>query len=282
MKLKLFKKKIKLKIITIKFKDIFYLFKVIMKIISWNVNGIRAVERKNALNWLKEKNIDIICLQETKALEEQVSAELKNFNGYDSVWHQGIPGYSGTVIYFNQKILNKKNQFKEVIFHEEGRMVEIELEKFVLLNIYFPNGGFKVKKGEQLTYKLNFYDKLIDYINSIGKDIIICGDFNIAHTKIDLARPQKNEESIGFLPVERKKFTKLIDNNYIDVFRYFYPEVKDEYTWWSYKTRARERNVGWRLDYFVVSPSLISKVKNIKHRQEISGSDHCPVFLEIF
>ena len=255
-----------------------------MKILSWNVNGLRAVAKKGFLDWFQQEQADIVCLQEVKAVENQVDIILSRPQGYYSVWHQGNPGYAGVLTYSKRKLLNAKNTFDESCFYEDGRMIETEFDDFILLNIYFPNGGAKVHKGEQLTYKLNFYKKLQIYLEEIKrrqKNIIICGDFNIAHTEIDIARPEENKDSIGFLPIERETFSQFLDSGFIDVFRYFNKEKKDSYTWWSYRTRARERNIGWRIDYFLVSPNLISKVKKIEHQTHIIGSDHCPLVLEI-
>ncbi len=256
-----------------------------MKILSWNVNGIRAVTKKGFWDWLLRENADVICLQETKALKEQVSNDIQCPPNYYAIWHTGKPGYAGTLIYSREKPISEKNIFEEIpYFHEDGRVVEVKFLNFTLLNIYFPNGGTRADGREMLSYKLKFYEYFLGYINDLrekGKSIIICGDFNICHTEVDIARPKENENSIGFLPIERKKISEIINNGYIDVFRYLNPGKKDSYTWWSYRAGARPRNVGWRIDYFFITSDLICKVEKIEHQTEIMGSDHCPLCLEI-
>ncbi|RKW23923.1 exodeoxyribonuclease III [Candidatus Gracilibacteria bacterium] len=261
-----------------------------MKIISWNVNGIRAIAKKGFTEFVYRENPDILCLQEAKAFESQFLKEIGELEGYNYVWHSGTrAGYAGTAIFFKKeiKIISTKNQFDEINhFHDDGRITEIIFEKdgkqIVLINGYFPNGGTRADGTEMLTYKLEFYDKLINYINSLvkeKKEVIITGDFNICHTEIDIARPKENENSIGFLPIERKKITELLENGYIDTFRYFYPEKVNVYSWWSYRGGARPRNVGWRLDYFVVNKDFIDEVSDMVYMTEIEGSDHCPIKL---
>lgn len=256
-----------------------------MKIICWNVNGIKAIYQKNFAEILRKENADIFCMQETKADPADLSEKIKNPENYQSSWNTGSrKGYSGVGVYFKEKPLEIITEFKNIPeFSEEGRVIQLNYEKFVLLNIYFPNGGTRADGTEMLSYKLRFYDLFLNYIKKLAekKSVIICGDYNIAHTKIDIARPKENENSIGFLPEERVKLDKLIKAGFLDVFRLKNPDLKDAYTWWSYRTRARERNVGWRLDYFFISKDLKGKVKNIRQRTDIFGSDHCPVELEI-
>ncbi|MBS8121754.1 exodeoxyribonuclease III [Candidatus Vampirococcus lugosii] len=257
-----------------------------MKIASWNVNGIRAVIKKGLLDWINDNEFDIFCLQETKAFENQIPKELYTvLDKYSYIWHNGTrAGYSGVATFFKKKPNSNNNKlFFCEIFEQDGRIIETEYDDFVLLNIYFPNGGTKSNGDEMLSHKLNFYKNLIEYVNNIlkeGKEVIIAGDFNIAHTEIDLARPKDNKNSIGFLPIERQYLDLLHNEGYIDVFRYFNPELLDKYTWWSYRAGARPRNVGWRIDYFFVSKGLLSKINNVYHQDQILGSDHCPIVLE--
>ncbi|MFA5748323.1 MAG: exodeoxyribonuclease III [Candidatus Absconditabacterales bacterium] len=260
-----------------------------MKITSWNINGFRAILGKGFYEWIKKDNPDILCLQETKAFQSQMPSDFKYMmRDYSYVWHSGQkPGYAGTATFYknNLKPISVKSKFEDIEhFHEDGRVVETKFQDFTLLNIYFPNGGTKADGTPMLDYKLTFYKKFIDYINYLRdhhENIIICGDFNICHKEIDIARPKENEHSIGFLPIERTEIDRLIKNNYLDVFRYFYPDKKDQYTWWSYRAGARQKNVGRRLDYFFVDSGLISKVNGIRHQVEIYGSDHCPISIEI-
>lgn len=257
-----------------------------MKIISWNVNGIRAVAKKGFLEWLKKEDADIYCLQETKAFPHQIEEELREPNGYNACWHQGErPGYAGTVTFSKVKPQKTVTEFPgHPYFHEHGRIVETEFEHFTLFNLYFPNGSPRASGEEMLSYKLKFYKeflKLMEERRKEGKAVIACGDFNVCHHEIDIARPKENINSIGFLPIERAELDKIVAAGYIDVFRYLYPEKGDSYTWWSFRSRARERNVGWRLDYFFVSQELKSKIKDIRHATEISASDHCPVILTL-
>ena len=257
-----------------------------MKIISWNVNGIRAVAQKGFFDWFSQQDADIVCLQETKAFPEQLGFDLKNPNGYYAVWHTGkTPGYAGVATFSKQKPISEKNHFEEIThFHEDGRVVETKFKDFTLLNIYFPNGGDRADGTEMLFYKLKFYEHFLEYIDTLqnqGERVIVCGDFNVCHQEIDIARPKENENSIGFLPVERAWISQIIEHGYVDVFRYFHPTEKDAYTWWSYRSGARPRNVGWRLDYFFVSSDLIDTVVNISHQTDVLGSDHCPVCLEL-
>ena len=257
-----------------------------MKIISWNVNGIRAVAKKGFHDWFENENADIVCLQETKAFPHQLDETLTNPLGYHSTWHQGErPGYAGTATFSKVAPVSDKNHFEELThFHEHGRVVETKFKDFTLLNLYFPNGGPRADGTEMLSYKLDFYNHFIDYVNALrdsGESIIACGDFNICHTEIDIARPKENQNSIGFLPIEREHVSKVIENGYIDVFRHFNPDVTNAYTWWSYRAGARPRNVGWRIDYFFVSEDLIDKVKNVGHQTDVMGSDHCPLFIEL-
>ena len=252
-----------------------------LRIYSWNVNGLRAISKKNFFSWIEEENPDILCIQETKLQAHQLEDNLKNIEGYHSYFSFARrKGYSGVATYTKLKPLSVKYGIDIEEFDSEGRIVITEFEKFILFNIYFPNGQ---KDDERLDYKLRFYDAILDYCNNLvseGKKLIVCGDYNTAHKEIDIKNPKANEKRSGFLPIERAWIDKLIENGYTDTFRYLYPD-KVEYSWWSYRFKARERNAGWRLDYHFVSDNLLDNVKDAKILTEVQGSDHCPVMLKI-
>ena len=252
-----------------------------MRLISWNVNGIRAADKKGFFNWFKKEKPDILCLQEIKALPEQFPPYLRNTPGYYVYINPGErKGYSGVATYSKIKPKNIKNGFGIEKFDREGRILITEYPEFMLFNIYFPNGK---KNQERLDYKLDFYDTFLAYADNQkaeGKNIVVCGDFNTAHKEIDLARPKENEKTSGFLPVERAWIDTFIDHGYVDTFRYFNKEP-NQYTWWDMKTRARERNVGWRIDYFFVNKEFMKHVKKAFIMPEVTGSDHCPIGIEI-
>ncbi|MCP4522680.1 MAG: exodeoxyribonuclease III [Candidatus Gracilibacteria bacterium] len=257
-----------------------------MKIISWNVNGIRAVAKKGFKDFVIEENPDVLCIQETKAFEAQFLKDVGELEGYKYIWHSGErAGYAGTAIFYkeNLEIHYSKNHFGDIDhFHSDGRITEIDFGDFVLINGYYPNGGTRADGTEMVTYKLEFYDHIIKYSNDLvkaGKNVILTGDLNIVHTEIDIARPKENQNSIGFLPIERAKVSELLENGYTDTFRHLYPEQIDTYSWWSYRAGARPRNVGWRIDYFVVNDNFIDKVEDIVYMTDILGSDHCPIKL---
>ncbi len=258
-----------------------------MKIYCWNVNGIRAVAKKGFLDWFKESDGDMICLQETKAFPDQLEDNLKHPDGYHAYWHNGtMKGYAGVVTYAKQKALNVRYAFGQSVemFSHDGRIVETTFSDFTLVNIYFPNGNPRSNGTEVLSHKLKFYEYFLSYMDQLkseGKSIIACGDFNIVHTEIDIARPKENENSIGYTPVERAWISKVIDHGYLDVFRHLNPDARDHYTWWSYRTKARERNIGWRIDYFFITPDLKDQVRGVGHQTDVMGSDHCPLFLEL-
>ncbi|MDO9399099.1 MAG: exodeoxyribonuclease III [bacterium] len=264
-----------------------------MKLLSWNVNGLRAIYKKGAFNTLFEINPDIICLQETKAHPEQLSEEVRSPAGYFSYFdHSKIKkGHSGVAIYLKTKF---KNQISKVEYgignkklDQEGRFLAIHLnplksdsEETVIINCYFPNAGVS---PERFIFKMEYYDKFLKFINKLkkdGKKIIFCGDINTAHKEIDIARPKENEKHTGFLPIERAWIDKIIFNGYIDTFRFFYPK-KIQYSWWDMKTFARNRNVGWRIDYFFISENLKNSLKKAEILDNIMGSDHCPILLEL-
>ncbi len=261
-----------------------------MKILSRNVNWIRAIIQKWFFDRVKNNDADIICLQEVKAFENQIPTELRFFlSDYDYLWHKWVkPWYAWTAIFFKKSLemIEKKNEFPYNEFYEEGRVTELMFkykDNIVnLLNIYFPNGWSRADGTEMLSYKLDFYEKIRNYVQSIRdkwNEVIICWDFNICHTEIDIARPKENENSIWFLPIERAEMDKLENDGLVDVFRKLNPGLKDQYTWWSYRGWARERNVWWRLDYFWITPNLFNDVQLMEHQTNIWWSDHCPIKL---
>ena len=263
-----------------------------MKILSWNVNWIRAVIQKWFFGWVKENDADIICLQEVKAFEIQIPSEIRfHMSDYDYLWHKWTrPWYAGTAIFFKKwiKIVEKKSDFPFHEFSDEGRVTELIFkqgeEKIHLLNVYFPNGWDRADWTEMLSYKLDFYEKMRQYIQSIRDkwdEVIVCGDFNICHTEIDIARPKENENSIWFLPIERAEMDKLEDDGLVDVFRKLNPDLKNQYTRWSYRGWARQRNVGRRLDYFWISSNVFNDIQSMKHQTNILWSDHCPIELNM-
>jgi exodeoxyribonuclease-3 len=251
------------------------------RIISWNVNGLRAVHKKGFTEWFLAENPDILCIQETKAAKNQLPRTLKSIPGYHAYFCEAErKGYSGVAIYTKIKPKKVEYGFSIPKFDNEGRILIVDYEDFVLLNIYFPNGKMS---AERLDYKLEFYDALLDYANKLkatGKNLIICGDLNTAHKEIDIARPKANEKISGFLPEERAWIDKFLSNGYVDTFRMFNKDP-GQYTWWSYRTKARERNVGWRLDYFFVNEEFKDKIADSYILKEVMGSDHCPVGLDI-
>lgn len=252
-----------------------------MKIYSWNVNGIRAVQKKGFVDWVLKEQPDILCIQETKAHIEQLDDEIINIDGYQSYFCSGErKGYSGVATYTKEKPISVKYGIGIEKYDKEGRILITEFEEFTLLNIYFPNGQ---KDDERLNYKMEFYDEILDYcekLKSKGKKLIISGDYNTAHKEIDLKNPKSNEKRSGFLPLERQWIDKFISHGYVDTYRYFNPD-KIEYSWWSYRFKSREKNVGWRIDYNFVSDNFIDDVKEAKILTDVLGSDHCPVALNI-
>lgn len=252
-----------------------------IRILSWNVNGIRAVHKKGFLDWFNNEKPDILCIQETKAIRKQFPPDIRTVDGYQLyVSEASRKGYSGTATYTSLKPEGVKYGFGVEKFDTEGRTLITDYGDFVLFNIYFPNG--KMSK-ERLDYKMEFYDTFLDYADELkdqGRNIVVCGDVNTAHREIDLAHPKENSKISGFLPEERAWIDKLLDHGYVDTFREFNTEP-EEYTWWSYRTRARERNVGWRLDYFFVNKDFMKNVIAAYILPEVMGSDHCPVGIDI-
>lgn len=253
-----------------------------MNIISWNVNGIRAIEKKGAFQELFNLHPDIVCLQETKAHKEQLNENLISPSGYKSFFHSATSrkGYSGVAIYLKNNIECEEIKPQDTFLNGdlEGRLIILELNDFYLINCYFPNGG---GEDHRLSYKLKFFDAFTALITDLQKkkSVIFCGDVNVAHTEIDIARPKENEKHVGFLPEERAKVDIFVTSNFVDVHRALNPLLKDVYTWWDVKTRSRDRNIGWRIDYFFVSNDVMKKVIGFKTHGEFLGSDHCPVEL---
>ncbi|MBP9701640.1 MAG: exodeoxyribonuclease III [Candidatus Pacebacteria bacterium] len=254
-----------------------------MKIISWNVNGLRANVKKGGFDWLMAQNADIFCMQEIKAEADQLPPEVRAPKGYHAFFESSKTrkGYSGVAIYSKVEPLKVEFSVGNPELDQEGRMITAFYEDFVFINCYFPNGG---GGPERLAYKLKFYDAFLEYINKLkkkGHEVIFCGDINTAHTEIDLARPKENVDNTGFLPIERAWLDKVVKNNYFDVFRSLNPEKKEAYTYWDMKTFARDRNVGWRIDYFFVTKGILEKVKEVSIHNDILGSDHCPLSIKL-
>jgi len=253
----------------------------IIRLVSWNVNGIRAQHRKGLLDFIKKAGSFMYCFQETKAVKDQLPDELLNIKGYQSYFSSPVKrGYSGVCTYSRVEPSRVIHDTGIKDIDDEGRVVGTVFGDIIIFNVYFPNGGDLKKR---LDYKLDFYDHFLEMIEDYRKQgyhIIFCGDVNTAHKEIDLARPGPNKNNTGFLPVERAWIDRVVNLGYIDTFRRFNREP-DNYTWWDYKTRARERNVGWRLDYFFVSEELGRYISDAYIMKDIMGSDHCPVALEI-
>jgi exodeoxyribonuclease-3 len=252
-----------------------------MKILSWNVNGYRAVLKKGFRDFLLAEKPDILGLQEVKSSPEQLGKEDTAFPGYRLEWNGAErKGYSGVAAFFRKEPLAVTRGLGEARFDSEGRVLTLEYGDFYLLNVYFPNGG---AGPERLKFKLDFYEaflKRIEALRKTGKAVIFCGDVNTAHTEIDLARPKENEENSGFMPIERAWLDKITGLGWVDTFRLFHPEPGN-YTWWDYKTRARERNVGWRIDYFFINSEKKHLIKDAFILAGVQGSDHCPIGIEL-
>ncbi|WP_055667666.1 exodeoxyribonuclease III [Desnuesiella massiliensis] len=252
-----------------------------MKIISWNVNGIRAIMKKGFIDWVTSENPDILCLQETKLQENQLTEEIINIAGYKSYFSFAEKkGYSGVAIYTKHEPEAIYKGFGLESFDTEGRILRADYKDFTLINIYFPNGQMN---EDRLKFKLDFYDATLDYCNNLvsqGKKLVICGDYNTAHKEIDIKNAKANEKTSGFLPIEREWLTKLIGNGYTDTFRHINPDII-KYSWWSYMFKARERNTGWRIDYHFVSNNLLPFVGKADILTEVMGSDHCPILIEL-
>jgi exodeoxyribonuclease-3 len=252
-----------------------------MKFVSWNVNGIRACGPK-FLSWFEQEMPEVVALQEIKARPEQLTEELLHPNGYHSYWNPAQkPGYSGTAIYSKTEPLRIETEIGFAEGDSEGRTLIAEYPSVILVNSYFPNSQ---REHTRLPFKIEFCEtmarKCRDLEDSRGKPVILCGDLNVAHQEIDLKNPKENRNNAGFLPEEREWMTRFLKSGYRDVFRDRNPEATGQYTWWSYRPGIRDRNIGWRLDYHLVSPTGIDRVKDLGHRREVKGSDHCPVWLD--
>ena len=255
-----------------------------MRLISWNVNGLRAVHRKGNWKDVWKLEPDVLCLQEIKADVEDLPDETREIEGYKSFFNTGTSkkGYSGVALYTNIETEAVEYDMGEDRFDMEGRLITVHFKDFVLCNVYFPNGG---QGPERLQYKLDFYDAFLEYIgrlkNETGKKIIFCGDINTAHEEIDLARPKENEKNTGFLAEERAWIDEVVALGYVDAYRMLHPHKTDAYSYWDLKTRARDRNVGWRIDYFFVEQSLMKNVKDATIHSDVFGSDHCPIEIDV-
>jgi exodeoxyribonuclease-3 len=251
------------------------------KLLSWNVNGIRAIAGKEAWKtWFEECAADIIGLQETKAETHQLPEGLENPPGWNAYWcsSKARKGYSGVAVFSRQAPLNCVYELPHAEYNLEGRLIHLEYPAFHFMNVYFPNGG---EENKRVPFKMGYYGAFLEYAQKLreAKPIVVCGDFNTAHRPIDLARPRQNEKTTGFLPEERAWMDRFIRAGYVDTFRHAHGDISDKYTWWSYKMRGRERNVGWRIDYFFVSSELAPAVRDAWIETDVPGSDHCPVGL---
>ncbi len=253
-----------------------------MKLISWNVNGLRAAMTKGFEDFFKKENADIFCIQETKMQESQIDENIKNMLGdYYVYWNSAEKkGYSGTAIFSKIKPINVTYGIGIEEHDKEGRVITLEFKEFYMVTIYTPNSK---RELERLEYRQIWEDEIRKYLSELDKrkPVIMCGDLNVAHKEIDLKNPKTNRRNAGFTDEERNKMTELLDNGFVDSFRYLYPDKEECYTWWSYMFHAREKNVGWRIDYFIVSQKIKERIEEAKIYQDILGSDHCPVGLEI-
>lgn len=248
-----------------------------MKLISWNVNGLRACYKKGFPFFMEEANPDIICIQETKMQEFQ---KIWSFDGYHEYWNDADKkGYSGTLIYTKQEPLSVQYGLPDDSYNDEGRMITLEYDTFYLVNTYVPN----VKRDlSRIPYRMIYEDKVRAFYNELSqhKPVILCGDLNVAHNPIDIKNDKSNRGNAGFTDEERGKFNELLESGFVDTFRHFNPTT-EKYSWWSYMFSSRERNVGWRIDYFLVSPTLVDRIEHVDILNDVFGSDHCPVLLEL-
>jgi exodeoxyribonuclease III len=252
-----------------------------MRIFSWNVNGIRAVIKKGFFQWMDKEKPDVVCLQEIKIHGDQVTPEIQNKEGYHSYFFSAQrKGYSGVAVYSKIPPQEVHYGFGVSPFDEEGRVLHLQYRDFHLVNVYFPNGK---RDDIRLQYKYDFYQALLDYLRPFlqkNEKMIVCGDYNTAHQEIDLARPKENKNISGFLPEERKWLDRYLSEGFIDTFRSLHP-TKVQYSWWSHFARARERNIGWRIDYHFASTALQKKIKKAEIHDMVEGSDHCPILVEL-
>ena len=252
-----------------------------MKLVSWNVNGIRSVHTKGFTKWFESEAADVVCVQEIKATPEQLDEGMLHPLKFHSYWHPAQkPGYSGTAIYSKKEPLSVKIGIGVPEIDAEGRILSAEYVDFTLVNAYFPNSQ---REHTRLDYKLRFCDEMLKYCNKLrksGKNVVLCGDYNIAHQEIDLRNPKSNQDNAGFLPEERAWMDKFLKAGYADVFREKVSEPH-HYTWWSYRPGVRAKNVGWRIDYHCVNEEFRDRVKDTQHQPKVLGSDHCPIVLEV-
>lgn len=252
-----------------------------MKIISWNVNGIRACGKKGFLEWFEKEKADIVCLQEIKATPEQLEENFRNPMNYHAVWNPAEKlGYSGTAVFSKKEPIDIQLGIGDKEFDREGRVTIVKFPKFTIVNSYFPNSK---RDHSRLPFKLEFCRKFLKKMESLrnnGENLVMCADWNIAHTEIDLKNPKTNKKNAGFLPEERAWMDHFISKGYFDTFRHFHPE-EGHYTWWSYRPGVREKNIGWRLDYFMMNEEFKGKLKKSYNQTEVFGSDHCPVVIEL-
>lgn len=249
-----------------------------MKLISWNVNGLRACLGKGFMDFVHDEQPDMLCLQETKMQQGQAEVPME---GYHEYWCSAEKkGYSGTALFTKEQPIEVKNHLGIAEHDQEGRVITAEYDAFYLVTVYVPNSKDELKR---LDYRMTWEDAFRDYVTKLDekKPVIICGDLNVAHKEIDLKNPKTNRRNPGFTDEERGKLTALLDAGFVDSFRYFYPEVEGAYSWWSYRFKAREKNAGWRIDYFLVSERLVPKMRDARILSSVFGSDHCPVVLEL-
>lgn len=249
-----------------------------MKLVSWNVNGLRACVKKGFLDYFHQVDADIFCIQETKLQEGQIHLDLA---GYHQYWNYAVKkGYSGTAVFTKVKPLSVRYGLGSDEVEEEGRILTLEFSDFILVNVYTPNSQRDLAR---LSYRLEWEDRIREYLEELAfnKPVILCGDLNVAHREIDLRNAKTNVGNSGFTDEERGKMTALLEAGFVDSLRHFYPDQEGAYTWWSYMNKVRERNIGWRIDYFIVSQSFCNRLKNAEIHSEVMGSDHCPVVLEI-
>ncbi|WP_207577976.1 exodeoxyribonuclease III [Listeria seeligeri] len=249
-----------------------------MKLISWNVNGLRAAVKKGFLEYFDSVDADIFCLQETKLQAGQIDLDLPAYKDY---WNYAVKkGYSGTAIFTKTEPLSVQYGLGIEEHDTEGRVITLEFEKFYMVTVYTPNSQAELKR---LDYRMTFEDAILAYVKKLDetKPVVLCGDLNVAHEEIDLKNPKTNRKNAGFSDEERAKFTAFLEAGFVDSFRYFYPDLEDAYSWWSYRMNARARNIGWRIDYFVVSERLKDNLVDAKIHPDVLGSDHCPVELEL-
>jgi len=251
-----------------------------LTIATWNVNGLRAGLRNGFLDWLNTTSPDVVCLQEVKAYESQVDVDFSAY-GYSAVWNSAEKaGYSGVLTLSKNLPKETRVGLDELRFNDEGRVIRHQYDSFYLYNIYFPNGQ---RGHDRVEYKLDFYSSLLEEclkLIAAGKNVIITGDFNTAHQEMDLANPKENQNTSGFLPEERAAVTEFLDAGFVDVFRKLYPDLV-KYTWWTYRFQARKRNIGWRLDYYLVNSNFVGAVRDVIVEDQVTGSDHCPVLLKL-